>query len=397
MVRSPDPEYPMPTARMEAIIRSTSTLMEFAPRWDSLRQQPDVCDLAFGNPHELAIPGYVEALGRHLVPADENWYAYKRSEPEAQAVVAKRLTEWRGMPFEAADIALTPGAFGAIAVALHVVVDIGDEVIFSTPPWFFYEAMVLAAGGVPVKVPVAADHDLDVEAIAAAITPRTRMVIINTPNNPTGRIYPAATLTALAAVLGEASDSHGSTIYLLSDEPYARLVFSNAVMVNPAAFYPNTMMSYSYGKVLLTPGQRLGWLALSPAMPGRESLRGLIQIAQMAGGWVFPNALLQHSIEDLEHLSIDLADLESKRDMMGNELLSLGYDLRLPEGTFYLWVRSPVSDDYAFAMSLAERGVIVLPGSATEGPGYFRISLTATKDMIERSLPAFAAARQPPT
>ena len=236
MVRSPDPEYPMPTARMEAILRSTSTLMEFASTWDSLRQQPDVCDLAFGNPHELAIPGYVEALGRHLAPADEDWYAYKRSEPQAQEVVAKRLSEWRGLPFEAPDIALTPGAFGAIAVALHVLVDIGDEVIFSTPPWFFYEAMILAAGGIPVKVPVAADHDLDVEAIAAAITPRTRMVIINTPNNPTGRIYPAAMLMALVSVLGEASDSHSSTIYLLSDEPYARLVFSDAVMVSPAAF-----------------------------------------------------------------------------------------------------------------------------------------------------------------
>ena len=332
----------MPTARMEAIIRSTSTLVQFANRWDSLRRQPDVCDFAFGNPHELAIPGFVEALGRHLAPADKDWYAYKRSEPQAQAVVAKRLEEWRGLPFEAADIAMTPGAFGAIAVALHALLDIDDEVIFSTPPWFLYEAMILAAGGTPVKVPVmASDHDLDVEAIAAAITPRTRIVIINTPNNPTGRIYPATTLAALASVLAAASDRHGSPIYLLSDEPYARLVFSNAAMVSPAAFYPNTLMAYSYGKVLLTPGQRLGWLALSPTMPDRELMRGIIQVAQMAGGWVFPNALLQHSIEDLEHLSIDLADLESKRDLMGNALLSLGYDLRLPEGTFYLWVRSP--------------------------------------------------------
>jgi aspartate aminotransferase len=382
----------MPTARMEAIIRSTSTLVQFANRWESLRWQPEVCDFAFGNPHELAIPGFVEALGRHLAPADKDWYAYKRSEPHAQAVVAKRLEEWRGLPFEAADIAMTPGAFGAIAVALHALLDIGEEVIFSTPPWFLYEAMILAAGGAPVKVPVmAADHDLDVEAIAAAITPRTRIVIINTPNNPTGRIYPAATLEALASVLTAASDRHGSPIYLLSDEPYARLVFSSAAMVSPAAFYPNTLMAYSYGKVLLTPGQRLGWLALSPTMPDRELMRGIIQVAQMAGGWVFPNALLQHSIEDLEHLSIDLADLESKRDLMGNALLSLGYDLRLPEGTFYLWVRSPATDDYTFAMRLAERGVIVLPGSASEGAGFFRISLTATRDMIERSLPAFAA------
>ena len=123
-------------------------------------------------------------------------------------MVAKRLTEWRGLPFEAADIAMTPGAFGAITVALHALLDVDDEVIFSIPPWFFYEAMIVAAGGKPVKVPVMpTNHDLDVDAIAAAITPRTRMVIINTPNNPTGRIYPAETLTELASVLSEASGS----------------------------------------------------------------------------------------------------------------------------------------------------------------------------------------------
>jgi len=383
----------MPTVRMAAIARSTRTLVEFINKWEALRKHPDVCDFAFGNPQEIAIPGFAEALVRHTTPEDKDWYAYKRSEPEAQAVVAKRLAEWRDLPFEAADIALTPGAFGAIAAALHALLDQDDEVIFPVPPWFFYEAMILAAGGMPVRVPVMPiDHDLDVGAIAAAITPRTRMVIINTPNNPTGRIYPAATLLELASVLSEASDRHGAPIYLLSDEPYARLVFSDASMVSPAAFYPNTLIAYSYGKVLLTPGQRLGWLALAPTMPDREEMRGVIQIAQMSGGWLFPNALLQHSIEDLEHLSIDLADLEGKRNLMGEALLSLGYNLRLPEGTFYLWVRSPEPDDYGFAMRLAERGVIVLPGSASEGPGYFRISLTATRDMIERSLPVFEEA-----
>jgi aspartate aminotransferase len=381
----------MPTTRMTAVARSTSTLMEFVTKWDSLRLHPEVCDLAFGNPQEIAIPGYAEALIRHAKPADKDYYAYKRSEPDAQAVVAKRLAEWRDLPFEAADIALTPGAFGAMAVAFHALLELGDEVIFSIPPWFFYEGMILAAGGIPVKVPVmATNHDLDVDAIAAAITARTRMVIVNSPNNPTGRIYPAVTLTQLASVLTEASDRHGAPIFLLSDEPYARLVFSDATLVSPAAFYPYTLMAYSYGKVLLTPGQRLGWLALAPNMPGREEMRSTIQLAQMSSGWLFPNALLQHSIEDLEHLSIDLTELEEKRNHMGEALLSYGYDLRLPEGTFYLWIRSPEPDDYAFAMKLAERGVLVLPGSASQGPGYFRISLTGSRDMIDRSLPVFA-------
>ena len=383
----------MPTARMEAIIRSTGTLVTFVEKWESTRGQPGVCDFAFGNPQELAIPGFAEALSRHTSPRSKDWYAYKRSEPAAQAVVAGRLREWRGLPFEAADVALTPGAFAAIGVALHAILDRDDEVIFPLPPWFFYEGMILAAGGVPVKVPVLPeDHDLDIEAIAAAITPRTRMVIINTPNNPTGRIYPATTLVRLAAVLSEASDRHGAPIYLLSDEPYPRLVFSDAAMVSPSAFYPNTLISYSYGKVLLTPGQRLGWLALAPDMPDREEMRAVIQMAQMACGWLFPNALLQHSIADLEQLSIDLPELEKKRDSMAAALRSMGYSLKLPEGTFYLWVRSPDDDDHRFALRLAEKGVLVLPGSATHGPGYFRISLTATSDMIERSLPTFAEA-----
>lgn len=383
----------MSTARMEAIARSTRTLFEFVSTWDALRQQIGVCDFAFGNPQEIALPGFATALQSKVVPTDKDWYAYKRSEPEAQAIVAKRLTEWRDLPFEADDIALTPGAFGAIATALHALLDPGDEVVFSVPPWFFYEGMTLAASGVPVKVrTMATDHDLDVEAIGRALTPRTRLVIVNTPNNPTGRIYPASTLQRLASVLEEASIVYGRPIFLLSDEPYARLVYSDATLVSPAAFYPNTMVSYSYGKILLTPGQRLGWLALSPNVPDRPEMRRQIQLAQMAGGWLFPNALMQHSIEDLEHLSIDLTELERKRNLMGETLMSFGYDLRLPEGAFYLWVRSPELDDFSFTMKLARHNVLVLPGSASEGPGYFRISLTASSDMIERSLPVFAQA-----
>lgn len=383
----------MSTARMEAIARSTRTLFEFVSTWDALRHQIGVCDFAFGNPQEIALPGFATALQSKVVPTDKDWYAYKRSEPEAQAIVAKRLTEWRDLPFEADDIALTPGAFGAIATALHALLDPGDEVVFSVPPWFFYEGMTLAASGVPVKVrTMATDHDLDVEAIGRALTPRTRLVIVNTPNNPTGRIYPASTLQRLASVLEEASIVYGRPIFLLSDEPYARLVYSDATLVSPAAFYPNTMVSYSYGKILLTPGQRLGWLALSPNVPDRPEMRRQIQLAQMAGGWLFPNALMQHSIEDLEHLSIDLTELERKRNLMGETLMSFGYDLRLPEGAFYLWVRSPELDDFSFTMKLARHNVLVLPGSASEGPGYFRISLTASSDMIERSLPVFAQA-----
>ena len=265
--------------------------------------------------------------------------------------------------------------------------------VFSLPPWFLYEGMILGAGAIPVKVSVRSDdYDLDLEAIAQPITPRTRVVIVNTPNNPTGRIYPPATLKALADLLKERSAAQ--KIYLISDEPYARLVFSDATFVSPSAFYDRTLISYSYGKVHLTPGQRLGWLAVNPAMPNREEMQALIETAQVAGGWLFPNAVMQRAIDDLEHLSIDLVELEAKRDLMVDELSRMGYSLGRPEGTFYLWVRSPDPDDFAFCTRLADEGVIVLPGTVCEGPGHFRISLTASRRILEDSLGAFEAARQ---
>jgi aspartate aminotransferase len=384
---------PIPAARTEAVAAAMSRFLDFVDVWDSIRLHPDVCDLAFGNPQELPLPEFSAAIQRYAEPRNKDWFAYKRSEPEPRAVVAKVLREWRGLPFEPEDIALTPGAFGALATAFRAFVDPGDEVVFSLPPWFLYEPMLLAADAVPVKVRVRADdHDLDLDAIGSALGPRTRAVIVNTPNNPTGRIYPQRTLAALADLLTDASQRWGRTIWLISDEPYARLVFSDAEFRSPSEFYPYTLISYSYGKVLLTPGQRIGWLALSPSIPDRAPLRKVIERTQISGGWLFPNAVMQYAVGDLEQMSIDLAGLEAKRDRLTGELRAAGYHLRPPEGTFYLWVRSPVPDDVMFSRSLADHKILVLPGTTCEAPGYFRISLTATDDMIDRALPALVAA-----
>jgi aspartate aminotransferase len=387
------PEAVQPAARVAAIKNALAPLRSYLDIWDELRRQPGVCDFVLGNPQEMPLPGFVDTIRRHAEPQDKDWFAYKRSEPEAREVVAKGLREWLGLPFEPEDIALTPGAFGALETAFRAFLDPGDEVVFSLPPWFIYEAMLLSVDAVPVKVRVRpADHDLDLDAIGSAIGPRTRAVIVNTPHNPTGRIYPPETLAALAELLADASNRWGRTIWLISDEPYARVVFSDAEFHSPSEFYPFTLIAYSYGKILLTPGERIGWLALSPSIPDRAPLRESIELSQIAAGWLFPNAVLQYAIDDLERLSIDLVDLEAKRDRLAGELAAVGYDLHLPEGTFYLWVRSPDPDDVAFTRRLADRKVLVLPGSVCEVPGYFRISLTASNDMIDRALPAFRAA-----
>jgi aspartate aminotransferase len=350
------------------------------------------CDFAAGNPQEGAVEGYVEALRRWAEPRVPDWFAYMMSEPHAQQVVADDLRDYLGIAFQPEDIALTNAAIGALAVTLRTLCEPGDEVIIISPPHFLYLALIVATGATPVSVKVNPEtFDLDLNAIGAAITERTRAVIVNTPHNPTGKIFPPETLEGLAALLSEASDRH-QPIYLLSDEAYNRILFDDRTFASPAAYYPRTLLIYSYGKVLLAPGQRIGYIAIAPDMPERDDLRFGLTMGQIMTGWAFPNALLQHALVDLDPLSVDMKNLQARRDRMVEELRSMGYQLHVPEATFYLMPRSPIPDDGAFCQRLGEEGIIAMPGEFLDLPGYFRLSLTATDDMIERSLPGFARA-----
>jgi aspartate aminotransferase len=365
----------------------------FTSRYGKRRGDPDICDLTFGNPHEMPLGGIVAALQNRAVPKNKDWFAYKTSEEEPQAFLAQRLRQELGLPFEPADIALTSGAFAAIMVAFRIVLDAGDEAVISEPAWFCYEPMLLAADAVPRKVKLKLPNfNLDLSAIEAAIGPRTRLVIVNTPHNPTGRIYDDTALKALAELLERASARYGHRIFLLSDEPYRRLRFDGRGFTSPASFYPWTLISYSYGKVLLAPGQRIGYLAISPHMPVKErnALSSVMFATQMALGWCFPNAIMQYAVPDLENLSIDQAALARRRDLLAATLAKAGYEVLLPEGTFYLWTKWPDGDPETHWNRLADRDVFVLPGSVMNVPNYFRVSLTASDSMVERALPAFS-------
>jgi aspartate aminotransferase len=356
---------------------------------------PGMANFAVGNPQDMPLPGYVDALRVHLEPRSPDWFAYKMSEPKSQATVAATLTERTGLAWDPEDVAMTNGGFAAIAVAFRAIVEPGDEVIFPTPPWFFYEILIRSPGGIAVRVPLAPPaFDLDIDAIAAAITSRTRAVLVNTPHNPSGRVFPIEDLRRLGAALEDASARAGHPIWLVSDEPYNRIVFDGLKFHSPSEVYPYTITTYSYGKTLLAPGMRIGYLTVPPTMPDREAFRERVFIAQIAQGYAFPNALLQHAIEDLEQLSIDVAALERRRDRLVPALRDLGYETTFPEGTFYVMARSPIEDDVAFAELLAEEGVLVLPGGIVEVPGWFRISLTATDEMVERGIEGFARARE---
>ena len=364
------------------------------PIW-ARNASPGIDNFAVGNPQEMPLAGYVDALRKHLEPQAPDWFAYKFSEPRSQAVVAESLTSRTGLAWDPEDVAMTNGGFAALAVAFRAVLEPGDEVVFISPPWFFYELLIRAAGGTPVRVPLQPPaFDLDTTALAAAITPRTRAVLLNSPHNPSGRVYPLSDLQALARVLDEASVRHGRAIHLVSDEPYNRIVFDGREFHSPSEVYPNTITTYSYGKTLLAPGMRMGYLTVPPTMPDRVALRQRIMVAQLAGGYLFPNALLQHAIGDIETLSIDVSALERRRDRLVGALRDMGYETTMPEGTFYVMARSPIEDDEAFGEILAEEGVLILPGTVVEVPGWFRISLTASDEMVERSLAGFERARE---
>lgn len=356
---------------------------------------PPRFDFVTGNPYEMPLPEVVEALGRAIEPQHKGWLGYMMSEPGAREAIARSLHEGFGGDFLPEDIYLTNGGFGALALALRIVADPGDEVIITTPCFMFYEALIAAVGATPVRVPAQRPtFDLDLEGIRAAITPRTAAVIVNTPSNPSGRIYDAASLRELGAMLEERSESLGRRIWLLSDEAFNRIIYDERPFYSPTRYYPHSFLLYTYGKTLLAPGVRLGYIAVPRAMleTSRAHLRELVPMVQTLGGWLFPSATLQYAVADLEKARVDITHLQQNRDTLTRGLSAAGYEVNRPEGTFFMMAQSPWPDDGAFVELLAKHDVFVMPGSLLAAPGYFRVSLTVPGGVAKDALPAFAAA-----
>src|SRR4051794_1936008 len=380
--------------RADALRESIDPFMRFFNgAYATLEKDPDTANFAVGNPHEIAMPSYVDALRRTLEPQDKDWFAYKLSEPEATTVVARTMSNLTGLDWDPADVNMTNGGFAAIAVSLKMLLESGDEAIFLSPPWFFYEQLILASDATPVRVRLELpDCRIDPQLIEPHITAKTRVVIVNTPHNPSGRVVSLAELSALAELLTRKSQEFGRPIYIVSDEPYRRIVFDGVEFHTPGEVYPYTFVTYSYGKQLLAPGMRVGYFTWPPNMPGRERMREDAFVTQFAAGYSFPNADLQHALADIDPQCISIPALEARRAKLIGALREIGYETTWPQGTFYVMARSPIADDEAFTGILNDHKVAVLPGTVVEVPGWFRISLTASDDMVERGIPRFRAA-----
>jgi aspartate aminotransferase len=384
------------SATVREMIASVEPVMWFTSKstYASEGMKPGACDFSFGNPQEMPLAEIHQALARWAVPQNKDWFAYKFSVPETVSMVVESLRRRHGIDFDPADVSMTNGAFGALASSLRAVVDPGDEVIYLSPPWFFYVPMILSLGAKPIRVDLPPPaFALPMEVIERAVSARTRAIILNSPHNPSGRIARPGELERLAALLENASQRNGRPIYLLSDEAYSRILFDGATFHTPLRYYDSSFLLYTYGKTLLTPGQRIGYIAMPPSMPDREELRGAIFASQAATGYAFPNAVMQYALGDLEKAIVDVGALQRRRDRIVSALGEMGYETVTPEATFYVLVRSPMTDDIAFTERLAQENVFVMPGQLFQLPGWFRISLTANDDMVERALPVFERMR----
>jgi len=359
--------------------------------WRNRLGQPGVCDFAFGNPQEMPLGGFVEALRSNVEPRNKEWYGYKGNEPSARGIVASSLRTSIGAPFEPEDVALTNGGFGAIELMIKLLANPGEEMIYSVPSWFCYAPMAHLHGLRPVPMPMTKSFGLDLGALFGAVNERTRILVVNSPHNPSGSIASARELAELGARMEDINYGRRRPVWLLSDEAYREIVYSDGRFEPPLRHVRRSAICYSYGKRLLTPGQRVGYFAVNPAAPERDDVRDAMFFVQMATGWNFPSALMQYALPELEKLVIDVSALERRRDHLCESLEALGYQVTRPKGAFYVLVRTPFEEG-AFTEWLSARDVFVMPGSLCGIPGHVRLSLTASDQMVAWSLPRFQEA-----
>jgi aspartate aminotransferase len=356
----------------------------------------NVFDFSLGNPN---VPP-PEAFSRTLLDVvsacgpDSHCYMSQPGYPRVRELVAAFLTKEQGVAFQAQDVMMTCGAAGALNVILKALLDPGDEVIVPTPRFVDYHFYIDNHGGVMRLVPTLEDFTLDIDAIAAAINDKTKAVLINSPNNPTGQIYSAESLAALGRLLTDRSRSLDRTIYLVSDEPYRKIVFDGHEVPSIFAAYDQSIVATSYSKDLSIPGERIGFAAVHPSAVHKDEIMAAMALTIRILGFINAPSLMQRVVADLQGECADIGAYARKRELLCNGLADAGYDFVTPPGTFYLFPESPIEDDVAFVNELMQELILTVPGTGFVGPGYFRIAFCVDDDTIVRAMPGFKRVMQ---
>jgi len=365
-------------------------MFEIGARLKRERGEENVFDFTLGNPDGEPPEEVITALRRVVDRNPPRSHAYMPNAgfPAVREVIARQLCLQTGLAYTADHILMTVGAAGAINVVLKSLLDPGDEVIILVPFFPEYQFYIENHAGRMVLVDTDDTFQPNLARIAAAITPRTKAIILNSPNNPTGAVYSAEFLRELEALIS--GPDHPVTVIV--DEPYKSLVFDGLALPVIPSLIRRTVVTYSWSKALAIPGERIGYMALSPHLPELAALRDACTFANRILGFINAPAIWQWVIAEVSDLKIDPRPYQEKRELLWEGLTRIGYEVTRPQGTFYMFPQAPIPDDLAFVRGLMDQGILAVPGSGFGRAGYFRLSLTIPRQTIERALPGFERA-----
>lgn len=386
----------MISKQMEELVKGRSVIRAMFEEGKKLAAKygaENVYDFSLGNPSVEPPEEVRQAMVDIVQKEDQNYlhgYMNNSGYEDVRRTIAESINRKFGMHFAERNIVMTVGAAGGLNVVLKTLVNPGEEVIVFAPFFGEYRNYVSNVNGKVVVVPPDTDTFMpNMEQFEACITELTKAVIINTPNNPTGVVYPEQTIRELSAILEKKQREFGTDIYLISDEPYRELVYGDVVVPYIPKYYNNTIVGYSYSKSLSLPGERIGYLVIPDEVADFEQVSAGANVATRILGFVNAPSLQQRVIARCIDAKVDVSVYDKNRRLLVENLRKFGYECASPDGAFYLFVKALEEDDTAFAAKAKELNLLIVPGSSFACPGYVRISYCVDYDMIVRSLPAF--------
>ncbi|MBQ6877150.1 MAG: pyridoxal phosphate-dependent aminotransferase [Oscillospiraceae bacterium] len=386
----------MNTGRMRELGEKRSVIRELFEYGNKRKAEigaENVFDFSIGNPSVPAPKEFSEELARMVSeenPLSVHGYTSAPGDLSARKAVAENLNERFGTNFGPENLYLTCGAAASLTISLSAVIEEGEEVIIFAPFFPEYTVFIETAGGKPVSVPCKwPDFQMDFEKLSEVLNEKTAAVIINSPNNPSGAVFSEDSIKKLSSILSEAEEKFGRKIYLISDEPYRELVYGKTEVPFVTKYYKDTIICYSWSKSLSLPGERIGYILVSPENPDWKAIYSGICGAGRALGFVCAPSLFQKMIPKCVNMTSDFSVYEKNRDLLYNSLSEMGFEAVKPEGAFYLFVKSPEPDAKAFSEKAKKHEILIVPSDDFGMEGFVRISYCVPTEQIERSLPSF--------
>ena len=333
----------------------------------------------------------VDELMKTVSPIELHTYAPAAGLESVRNAVAGYLADSFGVEYSPDDIYMTHGASSALAIILAALLSEGEDALVLAPYFPEYRIYVEQAGGRLIEVPCDADFQTDLDALEKRLTPKTSVLIINSPNNPSGAVLSESSVKAISELLNRKAAEYGHPIYIVADEPYRELVYGDIEVPFIPAFYDNTIYCYSFSKSLSLPGERIGYLAVSPKAEAHDDIRAAVNGAARALGYVCVSTMFQLAAAQCLGVTVDISKYDENRLLAYTALKDMGFICVKPDGAFYLFIKAPDGDSQGFCRKAMEKDILLVPGDAFGCPGYARLAYCVSNERIRRSLPAFKA------